>query len=129
MAYNEIQKVHSVNRETFLRKREKQDNSDSFSLILTYHQALNKIREILKRTHRHTIRSSRLSAVLPSPPRVAFHNPETLKDNLVRSKLGICDSKENRMRKIGYKCGNINCDICNVLYLRNEFQSTVKVIT
>ena len=24
-----------------------------------------------------------------------------------------------------YKCGNINCDICNVLYLSNEFQSTV----
>ena len=24
-------------------------------------------------------------------------------------------------------CGNISCDICNVLYLSNEFQSTVEV--
>ena len=109
--------VHSMNRENILRKCEKQDSGDSFSLTLTYHQALNKIREILKKAHRHTIRSSRLSAVLPSPPRVAFSNPKTLKDNLVRSKLEICDSKENRMRKIGYKCGKINCDLCNVLYL------------
>ena len=30
------------------------------------------------------------------------------------------------MRKMEiYKCGNFKCDICNVLYLSNEFQSTV----
>ena len=90
---------------------------------MTYHPALNKVHEILKKAHRHTIRSRRLNAVLPSPPRVAFRNPKTLKDHLVRSKLKIRDSndEENGI----YKCGNINCGICNVLYLSNEFQSTV----
>ena len=112
-----------MNRENLLKKCEKQDKNDSLILVLTYHPALNKVHEILKKAHRHTTRSPSLSAVLPSPPRVAFRNPKTLKDHLVRSKLKIRDSndEENGI----YKCGSINCNICNVLYLSNEFRSTV----
>ena len=85
-----------MNRENLLKKREKQDNNDSITLtlVLTYYPALNKVHEILKKAHRHTLRSPRLSAVLPSPPRVAFRNPKTLKDHLVRSKLKIHDSND-----------------------------------
>ena len=123
MVHSEIQKNRSMNRGDLLKKREKQYNNDSLTLVLTYHTALNKVQEILKKAHRHTIRSPRLSAVLTSPPQIAFRNPKTLEDHLVRSKSKIRDSndEENRI----YKCGNINCDICNILYLSNEFQSTV----
>ena len=86
MVYSEIQKVHSMTRQNLLQKREKQDKNNSLILFLTYNPALNKVHEVLKKAHRHTIRSPRLSAVLPSPPRVAFRNPKTLKDHLVRSK-------------------------------------------
>ena len=86
MVYSEIQKVHSMTRQNLLQKREKQDKNNSLILVLTYHPALNKVHKVLKKTHRHTIRSPRLSAVLPSPSRVAFSNPKTLKDHLVRSK-------------------------------------------
>ena len=112
-----------MNRENLLKKCEKQDKNDSLILVLTYHPALNKVHEILKKVHRHTIRSRRFSAVLPSHPPVTFHNPKALKDYSVRSKLQKRDSndEENGI----YKCGNINCDIDNVLYLSNEFQSTV----
>ena len=94
--HSEIPKVHSMNRENLLKKREKQDNNDSITLtlVLTYYPALNKVHEILKKAHRYTLRSPRLSAVLPSPPRVAFRNPKTLKDHLVRSKLKIHDSND-----------------------------------
>ena len=34
-----------------------------------------------------TLKSQRLTVVLPSPPRIAFGNAKTLKDQLVRSKL------------------------------------------
>ena len=101
-----------------------QNQSKTVILILFhFYPALNKVREILKKTQRYTIRSPRLSAVLPSPTRVAFRNPKTLTDHLVRSKLKIRDSndEENGI----YKCGNINSDICNVSYLGNEFQSAV----
>ena len=156
-----------VHSENLLRKREKQDKYDRLTLVLTYNPALNKVYDVLKKAHGHTIRSPRLSAVLQSPLRVPFRNPNTVKDtaqkmkffikdffskcdqicsflqiwshylrnpwwktsffvhwdHLVRSKLKIRDSndEENGI----YKCGNINCDICNVLYLINEFQSTV----
>ena len=115
MVHSEIQKVHSMNRKNLLKKPEKQDKNDSLFLVLTYHPALNKVRKILRKAHRHTIRSPRLSAVLPSPHWVAFHHPKTLKDHLVRSKLKMRDSidEENGV----YKCGNINSDIYNVLYL------------
>ena len=47
----------------------------------------NKVYEILQKTHRHTLKSQCLTAVLPSPPRLTFCNAKTLKDHLVRSKL------------------------------------------
>ena len=45
-----------------------------------------------------------------------------MEDHLVRSKLKIrdCNDEENGI----YKSGNIDCDIYNVLYLSNEFQSS-----
>ena len=77
----------------------------------------------MKKAHRHTIRSPRLSAVLPLSPRVAIRNPKTLKNHLVRSRLKVHNSNDEENGIC--KCGNINCDICNVSYLGNEFQSTV----
>ena len=65
------------------------------------------------------VKSDRLSGVLPSPPRVAFRNPKTLRDRLVRSKLKI-----EKEEPVVYKCGHSNCEICNVLKLGDEFQST-----
>ena len=77
--------------------------------------------EILKRSHRHTKSSIRLSTVLPKPPRLAFRNPKTLKDKLVRSKL----KPQNHLRNVGVeKCGRVNCHICAVLDLGNTFRST-----
>lgn len=93
MVHSMIQKGHSMNRQKLLIKPEKQDNDDSLILVLAYHPALKKIHEILKKAYRDSIRSPRLIAVLPSPPRVVFRNSKTLKDHLIRSKLKIRDSK------------------------------------
>ena len=82
---SEIQKVHSMNREKLLKKREKQDKNDSLTLVLTYHPALNNVHEILKKKHRHRPKT---------PSHVAFRNPKTLKDHYVRSKLKIRDSND-----------------------------------
>ena len=76
IVYSEIQKIHSMNRENISKKRGKQDKNDSLSLVLTYYPAINKVQEILGKANKHTVRSPRLSAVLPSPPRVAFRNPK-----------------------------------------------------
>ena len=38
-----------MNRENLFKEREKQDKNNSLTLDLTYHPALNKVHEILKR--------------------------------------------------------------------------------
>ena len=83
-------KMFSMNREKLLRKREKQDKNDILSLVLTYHPAINKVYEILKRPHKDTIRLPQLSAVLSSHSSVAFRNQITLKDHLVGKAKNTC---------------------------------------
>ena len=41
-----------MNRENLFKEREKQDKNNSLALVLTYHPALNKVHEILKKAHR-----------------------------------------------------------------------------
>ena len=63
--------------------------------------------ETLRRAHKHILKSPRLHSGLPSPPRVAFRNPKTIRDKLVRSKL-----KEFIYKDAGTNiCGHSSCDI------------------
>ena len=62
-----------------------------------------------------------LKAVLPRQPRVAFRNPKTLSEKLVRSKLTSTDDNERG----NFPCGRGNCQICNVLKPSKEFKSIV----
>ena len=94
-------------RTDLLSKREKEiDNR--ITLVLTYPPALTKACEILQKTHRHTLKSQRLTAVLPSPPRLVFRNAKTLKDHLVRSKLKTTYEKPGVTIR-----GRKNCEICH----------------
>ena len=112
------QRVKTVNRTDLLSKREKEiDNR--INLVLTYHPALKKVHEILLKAHRHTFKSQRLTAVLPSPPRLAFRNAKTLKDHLVRSKLKITYEKPGVTI-----CGRKNCEICHILHQGDIFESS-----
>ena len=74
----EIKRVKTVNRTDLLSKRQKEiDNR--ITLVLTYHPALTKVYEILQKAHRRTLKSQRLTAVLPSPTRHAFRNASSVK--------------------------------------------------
>ena len=61
---------------------------------MTFHPALNTVFDVLKKAHWHVQKSHVLKAVLPKPPRIAFRNPKTLRDKLVRSKLKLTDDAE-----------------------------------
>ena len=101
------------------QKRDK-NVDDSIILAFTYHLALNQVYEILKRAHKHALKSPRLLSVLPSPPRVAFRNAKTIRDKLVRSKL-----KEFIYKDTGINiCGRSNCDICKILESEDQFETT-----
>ena len=89
----EIQEVNSIDRNVLLEKRPKHQE-DSVTLILTFHSALHVIFDILKSAYHHIAKSSLLKSVLPKPPRVAFRDPKSFHDKLVRSKLKSENEKE-----------------------------------
>ena len=60
---------------------------DSITLVLTYHSTLNQLDEMLRRAHEHVLKPPRLHSALPSPPRVAFQNPKTIREKLVHFRL------------------------------------------
>ena len=104
----EIKKVNLIDRNNLLKKRPKHQE-DSITLLLTFHPSLNIV-DVLKRAHRHVQKSPVLKVVLPKPPRIAFHNPKTLRDKLVRSKLKLTDDVDQG----NFPCGRGNCEICNI---------------
>ena len=75
-----------------------------------YHPALNQLKEILRRTHKHVLKSPSLHSALPSPPRVTFRNKITIRDELDRSKLKEFIYKDADTNI----CGHSNCDICKI---------------
>ena len=115
----EIQKVNLINRNNLLKKRPKQ--KDSITLVLTFHPALNIVFGVLKRAHRHVQKSPVLKVVLLNPPSIAFRNPKTLRDKLVRSKLKFTDDA----KRGNFPCRRGNCEICNILKPGKQFNSMV----
>ena len=109
-----------VERTVLFKMRDKKVD-DNITLVLMYHPALNQLYEILQRAHKRVLKSPRLHSSLPSPPRVAFRNPKTIRVKLVHSKL-----KEFLYKDAGTSiCGHSICDICNIFESGNPFESTV----
>ena len=116
----EIQKVNLIDRNNLLKKRPKHQE-DSITLVLTFHPALNIVFDVLKKAHWHVQKSHVLKVVLPKPPRIAFRNPKTLRDKLVRSKLKLTDDA----KRGNFPCRRGNCEICNILKPGKQFNSMV----
>ena len=75
--------------------------------------------EILRRTNKHVLKSPRRHSAIPSPPRVAFQNPKTIRDKLVRFKL-----REFIYQDAGTNiCGHSNCYICEIFESRDQFET------
>ena len=52
---------------------------------------------------------------------MAFHNPQILRDKLVRSKI----RQNNEKERGNFPCGHSNCEICKILEPGKEFKSAV----
>ena len=116
----EIQKINSIDRTNLLIKKPKH-KENSITLVLTFHPALNIVFNVIKSAHRFIEKSPALKAVLPKPPRVAFHNAKTLRDKLVRPNIRQNDEEERG----NFPCGHNNCEMCKILEPGKEFKSTV----
>ena len=107
-----------VKRTVSFQKRDKKVD-DSISLVVTYHAAQNELYEILRRAGKNVLKSPRLQSGLPSPPRVAFQNPKTIRDKIVHSNL-----KEFIYKDAGTNiCGH--CDICKLCKSGDQFERSI----
>ena len=117
---SEIETVKLVKR-TFSFQKQGKKVDDSITLILTYHLALKQLYQVLRRTHKQVLKSPRLLSALPSPPRVAFGNPRTIRGKLVRSNLKGFIYKDTGTNF----CGHSNCYICK--YMKVEISLKVRL--
>ena len=104
----EIQKINLIDQANLLIKKPKHQEN-SITLVFTFHPALNIVFNVLKSAHCFIEKLPALKAVLPKPPRVAFHNPKILRDKLVRSKIRENDEEERKIFLV---------DIVTVKYVR-----------
>lgn len=65
--------MHQVDKRDLISKLERNDE-DEIILVPTYHLAFTYNYGILRKVYYHIHKSLRLSAVLPSPPGLAFRN-------------------------------------------------------
>ena len=107
-----------IGRENCFVSNTRKKVDDNITLVLTYHSSLNQLYEILQRAHKHVLKSPRLHSGLPSPPRVSFRNPKTIRDKLVRSKL-----KEFNYKDAGTNiCRHSNCDIWKIFETGDQLE-------
>ena len=128
----EILKINLIDRANLLIKKPKHQEN-SITLVLTFHPALNIEVNVLKPAHRFIEKSPELKVVLPKPPRVAFRNPKTLRNKLVRSKFKQNDEdKRERSDKVMKRKDKIFLvDLVTMKYVRYyslEKNSTVQLL-
>ena len=62
---SEIERIKLVERTVLFQIRDKKVD-DNITLVLTYHSALNQLYEIMRRAHKHVLKSLRFHSNLPS---------------------------------------------------------------
>ena len=77
--------MHLIERKSLLENQSK-ERTDKNLLLISY-SILNNVNESLREAHRHILNSIRLSASLPSPPRIVFPHLKMLENRLERSKF------------------------------------------
>ena len=96
------------------------ENRNGAVLVATFHPALSKLSFILKE-HFHLFEiDDELKKLFSEPPMVAYRNPPTLKNTLVRAKLPVIEG-----RKGSFKCKGKRCQICKIVVEGDTFTSFV----
>ena len=97
-----IKKTHNISRSSLLQYKVKQKCKRTPS-VLTYHSCLRNSFNTIRRTS--VEKNSKLSKVLPEPPMIAFKEPNSLRNLLVRAEI----SKPNTTMGKSHSCGDKRC--------------------
>ena len=110
-----------VKRAQALKKSEKSNQGNRVPLVVTYHPALPKLHQILRRHLSILHVSERMKQAVPNPPLVAYRRPKNLKDLLVRATLNPPERNYEATRQ----CGRPRCKTCAHIKMGVGFSSAV----
>ena len=127
MVDEQIKEACKSSREDALREkdpREAEAKEKKDVLVMTYHPALpKKVRETINRNY-HTLTSGEERAkVFPTQPIIAYRQPKSLKDILVRALVKNQTSEPNECRGCN---GRSDCQVCKALVKSDTFSNRDK---
>ena len=115
---SQIDRVRAPSLDT--RPKEKDDMKIPF--VLTYHPAINKVYEILRKNQNLLLVDKEHEAVFKDKIFVTFRRAKSLKDKLVRAKLPSIN--EELMEKSTFRCnGRRSCQICPLMREGDTFHN------
>lgn len=115
---NSFRKAESIPRSSLLTYKEKQ-KSKRIPCVLTYHPCLRNSFKTIRDHWTAIEKHSKLSKIFPEPPMIAFKQPNSLRNILVRADL----SKPNHTVGNCQPCGDKRCKCCNQLQHSSTFHS------
>jgi hypothetical protein len=114
-------KAHNISRSSLLQYKEKQKYKRT-PCVLTYHPCLRNSFNTIREHWTSVEKKSKLSKVFPDPPMVAFKQPNSLRNLLVRAEM----SKPNTTIGKSHSCGDKRCKCCR--HMQHSSSYTSKVI-
>ena len=94
---NSFQKAESIPRSSLLTYKEK-TKQKRIPCVLTYHPSLRHSFKTIRKHWTSIERNSKLSRIFPEPPMVAFKQPNSLKNLLVRADISTSSNKQGHCR-------------------------------
>ena len=117
----QIDKASKVNRDEALQEKEPMEGDDRDVLVLTFHPALSKkVYDIIYKNHHILSLGEERSKVFSRTPMIAFRQPKSLRDLLVRAIVKTHTTEPNECRGCN---GRSDCQVCKLLVHSDKFSN------
>jgi len=116
-----MQKVLTLTQEECLQTRER-ESTDRIPLVTTFNPHTTFIAEIARRNWNFLQSKERLARIFNKPPLVAYRQPKSLRDRLMRTKFKACDN--TLLPKGCEACGKPKCSWCKRINKTTTFTSS-----
>ena len=113
-------KANNISRSSLLQYKEKQKCKRT-PCVLTYHPCLRNSFNTIRGHWTSVEKNSKLSKVFPEPPVVAFKQPHSLRNLLVRAEM----SKPNTTIGKSHSCGDKRCKCCKHMHHSSSYTSKI----
>jgi peptide-methionine (R)-S-oxide reductase len=113
-------KANNISRSSLLQNKEKRKCKRT-PCVLTYHPCLRNSFNTIRGHWTSVEKKFKLSKVFPEPPMVAFKQPNSLRNLLVRAEM----SKPNTTIGNSHSCGDKRCKCCKHMQHSSSYTSKV----